>query len=90
MWSWRRRPDEDFAEEIHAHLSQETKRLVEDEGLTLEEARARARRSFGNVTHAQERFYERGRIRWLDDLRRDSATLSEAFAEILDSLLSQS
>ena len=60
MWRWRRRSDEDFAEEIYAHLAQETKRLVEDESMTIEDARARALRSFGNVTTAHERFYERG------------------------------
>ncbi len=72
MWKWRRRPDKDFAEEIQDHISQETKRLVEDEGLSVADARARAIRSFGNVTRARERFFERGRISWLEDLRRDA------------------
>ena len=54
-----------FAEEIQIHIAQETQqRLVEDEGLHLEEATARSRRSFGNVTQALERFYEGRRIAW--------------------------
>ena len=28
MWNWRGRPDEDFAEEIRAHISHEAKRLA--------------------------------------------------------------
>ena len=72
MWPWRRRSDADFAEEIHVHVEQETRRLVDEEGLDFEEARARALRSFGNVMQAQERFYERARVAWLEDLRRDT------------------
>ena len=71
MWSWRRRSDEDFAEEIQAHIAHEMKRLVEEEGLSFKEAKAQALRTFGNVTHAQERFFERQNITWLEDLRRD-------------------
>ena len=36
-----------------------------------EQARAAARRGFGNVTRAQERFYERRRLLWADHLRQD-------------------
>jgi putative ABC transport system permease protein len=71
MWPWRRRPDEDFANEIDAHIAHETKRLVEDEGLSVEEANARARRSFGNIAHTQERFYESSRPMWFEDFTRD-------------------
>ena len=71
MWLWRRRPDEDFAQEIDAHIAHETKRLVEDEGLSVEDANARARRSFGNIAHTQERFYESSRPMWLEDFARD-------------------
>jgi len=73
MWPWRRRSDEDFAEELRAHIAQETSRFVEEEGLNVQSAKARALRSFGNVTGAQERFYERGRLIWVDDIRRDLA-----------------
>jgi hypothetical protein len=57
LWPWRRQSDADFAEEVHDHILRETKRLVEDEGLNIEDARIRARRTFGNITKAQERFF---------------------------------
>ncbi len=71
MWSWRKRSHEDFAEEIHAHIAQEIKRLVDEEGMNVRDAKAQALWSFGNIAQAQERFYERGRLMWLDDMRRD-------------------
>ena len=71
MWPWRRRSDEDFAKEIHVHIAEETKRLIDEEGLNYRDAKARALRSFGNLTRAQEQFYERGRLMSVDDLRRD-------------------
>jgi putative ABC transport system permease protein len=70
MWSWRKRSDEDFAEEIRANIALETDRLIAA-GMSPEEARSAAVRAFGNVTRAQERFYESGRMICLDDLRRD-------------------
>src|SRR5262245_16423093 len=73
VWRWGRRSDEDFAKEIEAHIAHEMKRLVEGEGLNVEDARAHALRSFGNITHAQERFYQRRTIMWFEDLRRDVA-----------------
>ena len=33
MRPWRKRSDKDFAEEIQMHIVQETKRLIEEEGL---------------------------------------------------------
>jgi predicted permease len=66
----RKRAPSDFSGEIEAHLELETERLKQ-EGMAEEEARFAARRSFGNVTLAQERFYESGRWIWLDHLRRD-------------------
>ena len=70
MWWRRRRTDEDFNAETRAHVDLETDRLVA-EGLQPEEARIEARRAFGNLTRAQERFYESRRQMWWDDLRRD-------------------
>ena len=35
------------------------------------DAEMAARREFGNVLRSQEQFYESGRWRWLDHLRRD-------------------
>jgi len=52
-----RRKISDFSAEIEAHLQLEIDRLQE-QGLSAEEARTAARRAFGNVTRAQERFYE--------------------------------
>ncbi len=67
---WRKRSAEDFAEEIKAHLELEAEDLKR-EGLSEDEARWKARREFGNVRAAQERFYLKGRFVWLDNLLRD-------------------
>ena len=66
----RKRSAEDFAEEIKAHLELEADAL-ESEGLSEGEARWKARREFGNIRAAQERFYMKGRWVWLDKLWRD-------------------
>jgi putative ABC transport system permease protein len=67
---WRRPTDEEFGDEVQAHLDIEADRLVA-EGMTPDEARAAARQAFGNVTRARERYYESRRVRWMDDLRTD-------------------
>jgi len=60
----RKRKLDDFTAEIEAHLELEIERLRE-QGLNEEEARAAARRTFGNVTQARETFYESGRwVSW--------------------------
>jgi predicted permease len=69
MW-WRRRTQGDFDGEIQAHLQIEIDRLMEG-GATAKEAREAALRAFGNVTKAQERFYESRRWLWADHLIRD-------------------
>jgi predicted permease len=56
----RTRKASDFGAEIEAHLAMETDRLKE-QGMSEEDARAEARREFGNVTRVQERFYESSR-----------------------------
>ncbi len=61
----RKRKLDDFTSEIGAHLQLEIERLRE-QGLSEEDARATARRSFGNLMHAEERFYESGRWLWWD------------------------
>jgi putative ABC transport system permease protein len=66
----RKRPLDDFATEIEAHLQLEADRL-RAEGLSAGEARAAAHRAFGNVTRARERFYESGRWLWWDRLWQD-------------------
>jgi len=66
----RRRAEEDFSEEIQAHLEIEADRY-RAEGLSEQDARSAALRTFGNVTQARERFYESGRLVWLDQFRQD-------------------
>ena len=67
MW---RRSHQDFRNEIESHLQIEIDRLIE-EGLSPQEAEARARQNFGNVTCVAERFYESNRLLWLDNLWKD-------------------
>jgi len=66
----RRRAPDDFASEIRSHLELEVDRLREN-GLSQDQAEAAARRAFGNVTLAQERYYEQGRWLLMDHLRQD-------------------
>jgi hypothetical protein len=66
----RKRSVDDFAEEIKAHLELEANEL-EREGLSEEEARRRAKVEFGNPQAAQEGFYLRSRVEWIDNLVRD-------------------
>ena len=67
-----RRGDDDFAREIEAHLAIEVDRLVA-EGHSPATAHALARKRFGNVTSARERFHESSRLVWLEDFRKDVA-----------------
>ncbi len=66
----RKRSADDFAEEIKAHLALEADAL-QQEGLDPEHAHRRARQQFGNPTGAQERFYLKDRVLWLDTLMRN-------------------
>src|SRR6202167_1902555 len=66
----RKRSPEDFAEEIKAHLEHEADDLKR-QGLSVDEARRKARRAFGNVRARQQRLYLKGRWLWLDKLLRD-------------------
>jgi predicted permease len=66
----RGRKTSDFGAEIEAHLQLETERLRE-QGLSEQDARAAAHRAFGNLTHAQERFYESSRWLWWDHFSQD-------------------
>jgi len=70
MANWRRRSDDDFSEEVHAHLEHETARLIED-GMAPDAARAAARKAFGNVARAQERFHESTRWVWFEQFAQD-------------------
>lgn len=66
----RRRKANDFSAEIEAHIRLESERLQE-QGLIERDARAAARRAFGNVTRVEEGFYESRRWLWWDHLVQD-------------------
>ena len=66
----RKRNSTDFSAEIQAHIRLEEERLLA-QGLSPEDARAAAHRAFGNVTKAQERFYESHHWLWVDNLLQD-------------------
>ncbi len=66
----RKRKASDFGAEIQAHIQLEIERLRE-QGLSDEDAHNAAHRAFGNVTHAQEHFYESGRWLWWEHLLQD-------------------
>jgi predicted permease len=71
VWKWkRRRSADDFVREIRAHLAIEVERLIAG-GMSPEDAESAARRTFGNVTRASERFHESHRLLWLDHLGHD-------------------
>ena len=44
---------------------------MREQGLSEDEARASARRSFGNLMHAEERFYELGLWLWWEHFWQD-------------------
>src|SRR5262245_35473018 len=66
----RPRDPDDFAAEIESHLQFEIDRL-QAEGLSTDEARAAARRAFGNVTLSAERFHDSQRWPWWDEVVQD-------------------
>ncbi len=66
----RKRKQSDFKAEINMHLEFEIERL-KDQGLSEDDARMTARRAFGNVTQAEEHFYESSRWLWWDHLAQD-------------------
>jgi predicted permease len=67
---WRTRKPDDFRAEIEEHLQLEKERLREL-GLSEEYAASAAKRSFGNVTRAEERFYESSRWLWCEHVLQD-------------------
>jgi predicted permease len=66
----RRRSDADFADEIASHLELEADQLAR-EGMPPADARAGARRAFGNVAAWKERFHDAQRILLVDNVIRD-------------------
>lgn len=61
----RRRSESDFASEIESHLEIETDRLIA-QGMSAEDARHSARRTFGNRTKQTEHFHESHRAAFID------------------------
>jgi len=61
---------DDINDEMQSHLDQLADEF-EQQGMPPEEARARARRQFGNLTQTHERSYEIFSFRMVDDLSRD-------------------
>ena len=67
---WRRGAEQDFADEVASHLEHEADRLVA-EGMAPAEAREAARRAFGNVTRARERYRERRPTLGIEQVAQD-------------------
>jgi len=66
-----RQRDRALDDEISGHLAEATEEYVR-RGLSLEEARRAARRSFGGVTQAMEVYRQVRSFMWLEDVWRDS------------------
>jgi putative ABC transport system permease protein len=69
-WPWRKRDDE-LDEEIRAHIEMSARERVE-RGATADEARAAARREFGNVGLVKETTRDVWGFVWLGQLLRDA------------------
>ena len=67
---FRRRSQRDFEDEIRSHLELETERL-KAQGMSDADAAYAARRRFGNVGAAEDRFYHARPFAAVDDIRRD-------------------
>src|SRR5918993_4936394 len=68
----RRRVTSEMGEEMRFHVEMETDRLMNAEGLAVEEARRRALVSFGGVEKYKEAGHDVHGLRWLDALLLDS------------------
>ena len=65
-----KRSQDDFSDELQSHLQLEIDRL-RNEGLSEEEAYWTARRALGNLSVADERFYDRNHWLWLEHTVQD-------------------
>jgi len=68
--SWTGRSQRDFDEEIRSHIAIEIDRLVEA-GYSYRDAEIEARRTFGNIGIAQDRFHHGSRRAWVEDVVTD-------------------
>ncbi|HTE46414.1 MAG TPA: ABC transporter permease, partial [Gemmatimonadaceae bacterium] len=62
--------ERDMNDEMRLHLERAVERLVE-RGLSPADARAEARREFGNVGYIQEEARDARGVRWIDEILRD-------------------
>jgi hypothetical protein len=65
-----RQIDREIDEEIASHLAEATEEYVQ-QGLSIEDARWAARRSFGGVTQTKEVYRQVRSFMWLEDVTRD-------------------
>src|SRR6476660_2790813 len=65
-----RQMDREIDDEITSHLAEATEEYVR-QGLSPEEARRAAQRSFGGVTQTKEVYRQVRSFMWLEDLARD-------------------
>jgi predicted permease len=65
-----RRSQRDFEDEIRSHLQLEVDRL-QAQGMSPADAERAARRTFGNVGVAEDRFYDGQPFAWLENTARD-------------------
>jgi predicted permease len=65
-----RRSQDDFEDEIHAHIQMEIDRLMK-QGMSREDAERVAKKTFGNAAAAGDRFQDGQPLAWLDDFWRD-------------------
>ena len=66
----RRRMDSELEEEIAAHLELQTRKHIQA-GLSVDQARRRARLDFGALQNTKEECREERRIAWLSHLAQD-------------------
>src|SRR5712691_2433968 len=66
-----RRMDREIDDEITSHLAEATDEYVQ-QGLSPEEARWAAQRSFGGVTQTKEVYRQVRCLMWVEDLARDA------------------
>lgn len=66
----RRRPQRDFEDEIRVHLELETDQLIA-QGMSPRDARLAARKRFGNVAAAQERYHDTARFVRIEEIVDD-------------------
>ena len=67
---WRRRQDEELDEEIRAHMKMAVQDLV-DRGMSIDEAKSRAHREFGNVALVKETTRQMWGWLWLERIAQD-------------------